>query len=249
MNKLAQQAPSPKRLLVWLMACLVALLPIYADESALIAQAASPSTQAQPPGQPAAPSPAPPAPAQPTGPLIKDLKVMVLAGNGENNDLERRIMAPLVVQVLDQNDRPVQSGEVTFAFPASGPGATFPGGKTSSTVRTNGTGEAAALNWIANGQAGSFEVHVSVIYGNESGEATVKMNNVTHLAAGPSLGTVQTTNAKASSHWYSPTWVKIALIAGVAGIGAGVALGLRGGHSGSGSTISISPGTPTVGGP
>ncbi len=53
----------------------------------------------------------------------------VLAGNGEMNDLERRVMAPLVVQVLDQNDRPMEGAEVVFRFPISGPGATFTGWK------------------------------------------------------------------------------------------------------------------------
>ena len=61
----------------------------------------------------------------------------MLAGSGEMNDLERRVMAPLVVQVLDQNDRPMEGAEVVFRFPLNGPGATFPGGKNSVIVRTN----------------------------------------------------------------------------------------------------------------
>ncbi len=104
------------------------------------------------------------------------------------NDLERRVMAPLVVQILDQNDRPVEGADVVFRFPLSGPRAAFTGGKTAQTVRSNGTGEAAAVNWMANGEVGTFEIHVTATYGNEQGETTVKMQNVTRIVEGAKKG-------------------------------------------------------------
>jgi hypothetical protein len=167
----------------------------------------------------------------------------VLAGNGEKNDLERRIMAPLVVQVEDQNDRPVESAEVVFRFPISGPGATFTGGKGSVTVRTNGSGQAAALNWMANGQVGAFQVHVNASYGNQVGETTVPMENVTRVVP-------EAKKSTAGSLW-SHTWFKVAVIGGAAvAIGLGVYFGTRGGGAkGSGSTIGVNPGSPTVGAP
>ena len=127
--------------------------------------------------------PAAPAPAQavPQLPVEQSLKILVLAGNGEQNDLERRVMAPLVVQVVDQNERPVEGADVVFRFPISGPSATFAGGKSSVTVRTNGVGQAAAVNWMANGQVGTFQVHVNASYGNQVGETTVSMTNVTRV--------------------------------------------------------------------
>jgi hypothetical protein len=178
-------------------------------------------------------------------PVIKNLKLLVLAGNGEMNDLERRVMASLVVQVLDQNDRPVEGAEVVFRFPLNGPGAAFTGGKTSQTVRTTGTGEAAAVNWMANGEVGAFEVHVTATYGNEVGETIVKMSNVTRIVESARKGAKQ-------AHWYSPTWVKIAVIGGVAGAVAGIFLATRGGsHSSTSGTvpITVTPGSPTVGHP
>jgi len=79
-----------------------------------------------------------PAPPAAPLPIERSLTVRVLAGKDEANDLERQIMAPMVVQVVDVNQRPVEGAEVVFRFPVSGPGATFAGGKTSQTVRTNG---------------------------------------------------------------------------------------------------------------
>jgi hypothetical protein len=238
-----------------LLAAILIVTPAYADEQAPAAPqnppaAVQPAATQPAAGQPApAPAQTPPAniPAQPIAPLptVKNLKVMVLSGNGEMNDLERRVMAPLVVQVLDQNDRPVEGAEVVFRFPMSGPGATFISGKTSQTVRSNGSGEAAALNWMANGEVGTFEIHVTATYGNEFGETTVKMSNVTRI--------VESAKRGKQSHWYSPTWVKVALVGVAAGAVVGIVLATRGGgsHSTTGGNvpITVTPGPPTVGQP
>ena len=231
----------------WLPQVLAGILivtPVYADEQAPAAPQNPPAASQPAPVPPQTPANAPAKPMAPL-PVIKNLKLLVLAGNGEMNDLERRVMASLVVQVLDQNDRPVEGAEVVFRFPLNGPGAAFTGGKTSQTVRTTGTGEAAAVNWMANGEVGAFEVHVTATYGNEVGETIVKMSNVTRFVESARKGAKQ-------AHWYSPTWVKIAVIGGVAGAVAGIFLATRGGsHSSTSGTvpITVTPGSPTVGHP
>jgi hypothetical protein len=174
--------------------------------------------------------------------MMQSLKVTALAGNKAMNDMERGLMAPLVVQVLDQNDRPVDTAEVVFRFPLNGPGATFRGGNTSQTVHTNGQGQAAALNWTANGQVGTFDVHVTAAYGNQLGETTISMSNVTRI--------VDEGKGARKHKWYSSKWVKIALIAGGAAVVVGVVLATRGGSGPAAPpTITITPGSPTVGGP
>lgn len=201
------------------------------------AQQAAPAAQAPPQ------TPTPGASGQPLAPLPEEqsLKILVLAGNGELNDLQRKVMAPLVIQVLDTNDRPVEGADVVFRFPIEGPGATFAGGKTSETVRTNATGQAAALNWMANGMVGRFEVHVTATYGNQIGETTLKMTNV--------LKVVEVQPKGKAASWWSHRWVKVAVIGGAAAIIAGVVLATRGGSKSGGSTITIAPGSPTVGAP
>jgi hypothetical protein len=245
----------------WLPLLLTAVLivtPVYGDEQAPAAPQNPPAAAQPVPTQPQTvpqtvpqsqtpPPPNPPAKPMAPLPVIKNLKMLVLAGNGEMNDLERKVMAPLVVQVLDQNDRPVEGAQVIFRFPLDGPGAAFAGGQLSQTVRSNGTGEAAAVNWMANGQVGTFEVHVNATYGNEIGETTVKMQNVSRIVE------TQGTNKHAKqSHWYSPTWVKVALAGGVAAAVVGIVLATRGGgHASSSSTvpITVTPGSPSVGQP
>ena len=211
-------------------------------------QAAAPvqATPAQAAPQVPAPPTAVPVPAQPIPPsqlpVEQSLKIRVLAGNDEMNDLQRNVMAPLVVQVEDQNDRPMDGAEVVFRFPISGPGAVFTGGKTSATVRTNAGGQAAATNWTANGQVGTFEVHVTASYGNQIGETTLKMTNVTRIEEVKKV-------SKGKSLW-SHTWFKVAVIGGAAlAVGLGVYFGTRGGGGKSGTTVGVSPGPVTVSGP
>lgn len=177
-------------------------------------------------------------------PTVKSLKVIPLAGDGEMNDLERRVMAPLVVQVTDMNDRPVEGADVVFRFPLNGPGALFADKKNSKTVRTNGQGQAAATGWAANGELGKFQVHVTASYGNQIGETTISMTNVERIANDGK------TYRTAHRHWYSSKWAKIGLVAVAAGAVAGIVLATRGGGGGTSThPITISPGSPTVGAP
>ncbi len=230
----------------WLPQVLAVLLVVVQLQAA--EQAAAPQTPAAAPQAGNPPTPANPTPPQPPAlpqavpqlPVEQSLKILVLAGDGEQNDLERRVMAPLVVQVLDDNQRPVAGADVVFRFPINGPSATFTGGKSSVTARTNGVGQAAAINWMANG-VGTFQVHVNASYGNQVGEVTFPMTNVTRVVAEAKKSTTR-------SLW-SHRWFKIAVIGGVAlAVGLGVYFGTRGGSK-SGSTVTISPGSPGVGAP
>ena len=174
-------------------------------------------------------------------PTVKSLRVTALAGNGEMNDLERRVMAPLVVQVVDQNDRPIEGADVVFRFQLGGPGASFADQKNSKTVRTNLQVQAAATGWTANGQVGTFQIHVTASYGNQIGEATISMTNVTRI-------TREGKTSRKHRSWYASKWVKIGAIAGAAGLVAGIVLATRGSGT-STRTVTISPGSPSVGAP
>lgn len=179
-------------------------------------------------------------------PIVQNLKVIVLAGKDEMNDLERHVMAPLVVEVLDQNDRPVEGADVVFRFPLQGPGATFADQKTSQTARTNAQGEAVARNWTANNQVGVFQVHATATYGNQMGEITFSMSNVTRI--------VENRRNRKHQNWWSTRKFKIAAIAAGAAVVAAIVLTREvGGGSAAKSvpppTITITPGSPSVGGP
>src|SRR5579871_3522806 len=133
-----------------------------------------PAMAAQQPGQVQSPPNA-------SSATIQNLRVLALAGNGETNDLQHKVMAPLVVQVLDQNSRPIEGADVTFRFPPAGPSASFPNQQLSKTVKTDAQGQAAATGWLANNQVGPFQVHVTAVLGNQSGESNISMTNATRV--------------------------------------------------------------------
>lgn len=177
--------------------------------------------------------PRPPA-SRPAG-LLPTLQVIVLAGDGEVNDIEKKIMAPLVVQVLDLQSRPVEGADVTFRFPLGGATAAFADGQLSRTFRTNADGQTAATGWTANNQAGPVNVRVTAVRGNETGEAVVTMLNGTGGAR---------SRKDAPKRWWNTGWFKALLVAGVAGGAAAGILATRGSEP----TISVTPGAPSIGG-
>jgi len=237
MKNTANRTLSIRRALARILIVLLPIVPVLAEQQ-------SPGSAQTPASPPSSPSPQPGQPAS-ASPVVQGLKIVPLAGKGEMNDLERHIMAPLVIEVLDQNDRPVEGAEVVFRFPLNGPGAVFPGGKSSQTTRTNGQGQAAAMNWTANNQVGAFDVHVTVTYGNQSGETTVSMSNVNRIVE-------EGKKTQKNAGWWSPRWVKLAIVGGTVALAAGIVLARRGGSSTTATaapTITITPGPPTVGGP
>ena len=176
-----------------------------------------------------------------TLPTINSLKVVALAGNLEMNDLEHKVMAPLVIQVLDQNDLPVEGADVMIRFPLTGPSALFPDQKNAQAFRTNADGQAAAMGWMANNQVGVFKVQVTATRGGEQGTATVSMTNVTRITEA---------DKTRKKKWWSTRWGKIAIVAGAAGVALAVILATRGGSS-SPKVVVVTgaPGSPTIGGP
>ena len=211
-----------RRIKRWLPYSLAGLLVLPPNVSA---QGPAPAPQGTPVTQPA---------------TVQSLRIIPLSGNQGMNDLERKIMVPLVVQIVDRSDLPVDGAEVVFRFPLNGPGASFAGEKSSQTFRTNADGQAAATGWMANGKVGMFQVQVTASRGNELGSATISMTNVTRI-----VGSARTSGKR----WWSSKWAKIGIVAGAAGVVVAIILVTRGSGSKSPTVITATPGSPTIGAP
>jgi hypothetical protein len=188
------------------------------------------------------------APAKPIGqlPTVQNLRIIPLAGAGGMNDLERKTTAPLVVQVLDQNDRPIEGADVVFRFPLKGPSATFANDRTSRSVRSDAQGQAPALNWTANSELGSFQVHVTASFGNQIGETNITMSNVARITE------ALRKKSEKQRHFWSSKWFVVAVVVGATAVAAGVVLATRGGSSSTTQTpptVTVTIGSPTLGGP
>jgi hypothetical protein len=175
------------------------------------------------------------APAVAAVPAIQSLRILPLAGNNGVNDMERQVMTPLAVQILDLNDRPVEGANVIFRFPLNGPSANFANQQTAQTVQTGANGQARATGWSANTQAGTFLVQVTATRGSEQGLGTITMTNVPRVLPASEIP---------RKRWWTSKWAKIAYVAGAGAIATGIILKKTGS-----TTITGGPGIPTIGGP
>ncbi len=173
---------------------------------------------------------------QPAVAATQSMKIVPLAGNNAVNDLERGVMTPLAVQVLDQNDLPVDGATVIFRFPLNGPSAMFADQQSAQTIRTGANGQARAAGWTANNQVGTFVVQVTATRGSEQGLGTITMSNVPRILPASQIP---------HKRWWTSKWAKIGYVAGAGAIATGIALS----HRASTTTIQGSVGFPTIGGP
>ncbi len=110
--------------------------------------------------------------------------IAIIDGEGAMNNISGRVAQEPIVQVEDENHKPVRGAYVTFDSPKSGPGVTFANGALQSVVVTDELGQAVAHGLKPNGQTGSFEIHVHVTYQGQSiGDTVIHEANVSGKVA------------------------------------------------------------------
>jgi hypothetical protein len=80
--------------------------------------------------------------AQPSAP--GRLSIVIVEGEGAINNVRQRVAREPIVQVEDENRRPVAGAAVTFLLPNQGAGASFANGAQSLTITTDAQGRAVA---------------------------------------------------------------------------------------------------------
>ena len=173
------------------------------------------------------------------------LNLIVVEGEGAINHIRQRTARETIVQVEDENRKPVAGAVVVFTLPNQGAGGTFADGAQTLTVTTDAQGRAVAQGLRVNRIAGRWEMRVNASLGNRTGSVTVTQTNaVAGAAAGGAAGAAAGISAK--------TIAIIAAVAGAAAAGGAVAAtrsGGGGGNSSLGAPTTISAGTGTVGHP
>ncbi len=166
------------------------------------------------------------------------LNIVIVEGEGAINNVKQRVNREPIVQVEDENHKPIAGAAVVFFLPNQGPSGFFANGGKSLTVTTNADGRATASAITRNNLSGQMAIRVTAAFAGQTATATITQTNVASVATGLS-GTA-----------------KLLLILGIAGgVAAGVVVATRGGSSSSNSgtpaapPITITAGTPTVGAP
>jgi len=176
------------------------------------------------------------------------IQIVIVEGEGAINNVRERVNREVIVQVEDQNHKPVAGAAVIFFLPNDGPGGTFANGSTSLTTTTNEQGRSVARGIQFNGLAGPMQMRVTASYAGRTASAVINQTNAltgastagSGIGGGVGGGMSRTT--------------KILIIGAIvgAGVAAGVVVGNRGSSTSTPTipTITITPGTPTItGGP
>jgi len=164
----------------------------------------------------------------------RKLGILPLEGEGAINFIPAHIAIVPVVEVRDENDRPVEGASVTFSLPETGPGGSFPGGQFALTKISDQRGQAAATGFSANSIPGQFLIRVTAYEKDLTATAFIHQTNSNKM---PGLHA-----SKSGGRW---KWVLLGIAAG-AGAGAGIYFARK---SSTPSPISISTGSVVFGSP
>lgn len=178
---------------------------------------------------------------QSPGATSEGLKLVVVQGDDNRNNVRQRTAGEVAVKVMDETEKPVVGAEVVFQVPGTGPSGRFYDWLQTQTVKTNSEGIARARGLTPNEEVGKWHMRVMAQHGVKSGQIMVAQANVT------GDGSAATSNGKSRKK----LWIAIGVIA-IAAIAGGIAAS-RGGDDDADITnrrpVIVAPGPITVGGP
>jgi hypothetical protein len=170
----------------------------------------------------------------------KGLFINIIEGEGALNDIRTRTAREPIVEVDDENHKPVAGALVLFAIDnggSSSPFASFSGANTVS-VTTDEAGRAVGRGFQVTQHKGQYKINVRANKGELQADSVILQANIEVLVS-PS-GAPTAAAVVAHHHW---GWI----IGGIAAAGAAAGIVIAT-HSSS-SPTTVTPGTGTVGAP
>jgi hypothetical protein len=175
--------------------------------------------------------PAPPAPA---------LRIVILEGEDVSNNIKERTAREPIVQVEDENHKPVAGAAVLFTVTTQSghAGATFLNGAKTFSGQTDANGQIHAQGFHPNGHAGQFHINVTASKGQLTSHTTIAQTNV---AVAGTAATTATLPGFVATHVALVSLVAAGAV--VSGVVAGAIIPV------SNPSTAIVPGSGTVGAP
>ena len=116
------------------------------------------------------------------------LNLVVVEGEGAVNNIRQRTAREPVVQVQDENHKPVAGAIVVFTLPSNGAGGTFANGARLLTVTTDNQGQAVARGLRPNGIKGQFQIRVNASHNGQTAAISIAQTNALLSASGAAGG-------------------------------------------------------------
>jgi hypothetical protein len=176
----------------------------------------------------------------------QSLQIAILDGEGALNNIRERTAREPIVQVQDENHKPVAGALVLFTVHggSSGASATFANGLTTLSVTSDAEGKAVAHGLQLNQNSGAWQIAVTATVGSLTASVVVNENNVAPPPAPSQETSVRGTFSNPPLHWFlqKPTMIiGGAIVAGT--VASVVALTINN------RATNINVGTTTVGAP
>jgi hypothetical protein len=172
----------------------------------------------------------------------KGLFINIIEGEGALNDIRTRTAREPIVEVDDENHKPVAGALVLFAIDnggSSSPFATFSGVNTVS-VSTDASGRAVGRGFQITQHKGPYKINVRATKGELQADSVILQSNIEVLLSPSGAPTPAVAAAAHHTHW---GWI----VGGIAAAGAAAGIVIAT-HSSS-SPTTVTPGTGTVGAP
>lgn len=170
------------------------------------------------------------------------LNLVVVEGEGAINNVRQRTAREPIVQVEDENHKPIAGAVVVFTLPSQGASGAFAGGQQTLTVMSDSQGRAVARGFKPNHVQGQYQIHVNASYNGQTSTTTINQSNA--VVAGTT----------AASAGISAKLIAILAVAGAAAAGGAYYATHNGGGNNTNTAtipagVSITPGAGTVGPP
>jgi hypothetical protein len=124
--------------------------------------------------------------AQNAQPLPK-LNIVIVEGDGAVNNIRQRTAREPIVQVEDENHRPIAGAVVIFTLPSDGAGGVFANASRTLMVLTDSQGRAVAAGLKPNAIPGNMQIQVDASYQGGTGHTVVNQKNILKNAARVSI--------------------------------------------------------------
>ena len=180
-------------------------------------------------------------PTQQAAPPAPALQIVILEGEDVSNNIKERTAREPIVQVEDENHKPVAGAAVIFTVTTQTghAGAAFANGAHTFSGLTDANGQIHAQGFHPNGHAGQFHINVTASKGQLTSHTQIAQTNV--AAAGAAGATTATVPGFVATHVALVSLVAAGAVVG--GVVAGAIIPVANNNT------AIVPGAGTVGAP
>jgi len=169
----------------------------------------------------------------------RKLNLVIVEGEGAINNVKLRTARETIVQVEDENHKPVAGAVVVFLLPGNGPGGTFVNGSKSATIVADSNGRAVMPRVQLNSTGGKFEIKAHASHQGLEADASIAQSTVAAgglstgaiigivaaVAAAGAVAAVVATRSKGSSSTPPPVPTPPSVSGTIGGAGSGIVIG------------------------